>query len=99
MLLGELGPGHATLVSSLVKVSAGALVMLIPAWLTAAAGYRWIGQPLGSRVGVLAAALVGIVVYLVSQAALRTPELTWLSSGLDQLRQRAGRLHAGVHSA
>jgi putative peptidoglycan lipid II flippase len=96
----QLGPGHATtLVSSLVKVSAGALVMVIPAWLTAAAAQRWIGPPLGSRVGVLAAALVGIVVYVVSQAALRTPELAWLSSGLDQLRQRAGRFHAGVHGA
>jgi hypothetical protein len=73
--------------------------MVIPAWLTAAAAYAWIRPPLSSRVGVLAAALVGIVVYLASQMALRTPELTWLSSGLDQLRHRAGRLSAEVRRA
>jgi putative peptidoglycan lipid II flippase len=95
----QLGPGHATLLPSLAKVSAGALIMVIPAWLTAAAAYAWIRPPLSSRVGVLAAALVGIVVYLASQMALRTPELTWLSSGLDQLRHRAGRLSAEVRRA
>jgi putative peptidoglycan lipid II flippase len=95
----QLGPGHATLFSSLGKASAGAVLMVLPAWLSAAAANAWIGPPLGSRIGMLAAALVGIGVYLAVQTALRTPELTWLNSGLDQLRQRTGRLSPGVHRA
>jgi putative peptidoglycan lipid II flippase len=98
-LARELGPGHATLMSSLTKACAGAALMVIPAWLTAAAAYAWIKPPLGSRVGVLAAALVGMVIYFASQKALKTPELTWLSSGLDQLRQRRARINVGVDGA
>ncbi|MDQ1465575.1 MAG: putative peptidoglycan lipid flippase [Actinomycetota bacterium] len=95
----ELGPGHATLRSSLAKVSAGAVVMVVPAWLTAAAAFAWIRPPLGSRIGILAAALVGALVYLAVQTALRTPELAWLSSGLDHLRQRGRRPLVGAHRA
>jgi putative peptidoglycan lipid II flippase len=95
----ELGPGHAKLTSSLAKVSAGAVVMVVPAWLTAAAAIAWIRPPLGSRIGILAAALVGALVYLAVQTALRTPELAWLSSGLDHLRQRGRRPLVGAHRA
>jgi putative peptidoglycan lipid II flippase len=95
-LARTLGPGHAQLRSSLAKVTAGAAIMVGPAWLTAAAAVRWIGPPLGSRVGILAATLVGLVVFLTSQAMLGTPELVWLNSGRTQLRRRTKRPMAGV---
>jgi putative peptidoglycan lipid II flippase len=98
-LARELGPGPARLASSLAKAGAGAAVMIGPAWLTAGAVLGWIGPPLGSRVGMLAAALVGVVVFLALQAVLRTPELGWLSSGLGQLRQRARRPLTGTSDA
>lgn len=98
-LARELGTGHARLASSMAKVSAGAVAMVGPAWLTATAALTWLGPPLGSRVGMLAAAVVGVGVFLVLQAALRTPELAWLSSGLGQLRERTKRTLAGASDA
>jgi putative peptidoglycan lipid II flippase len=98
-LARELGPGQARAAPSLVKASAGAAVMVGPAWLTAAAALAWIGPPLGSRVGILAAALVGVLVFLALQAVLRTPELAWLNSGLHQLRNRARRTVVGISDA
>jgi len=51
---------------------------------------KLIGRPLGERVGILAAAAVGGVLFVIVQATLRTPELAWLSSGLNHMRRRAG---------
>ncbi|MEP7177946.1 MAG: lipid II flippase MurJ [Pseudonocardiales bacterium] len=87
-LARDLGPGHARLGSSLAKTTLGAVAMIGPAWLVARACLVWIGPPLGSRIGIVAATVVGILVFLALQTLLRTPELTWLSAGLDQLRQR-----------
>jgi putative peptidoglycan lipid II flippase len=90
-----LGRGRARLAPSLGKVAFGAAVMLGPAWLIATQTTRVIGSPLGSRVGVLAAALTGVVVFVAVQAMLRTAELTWLGSGASQLLGRRRRTPAG----
>jgi putative peptidoglycan lipid II flippase len=95
-LARDLGPAQARLAASLAKVSAGAAIMVGPAWLTATALDEWIGPPLGSRVALLAAAFVGVLVYVGVQVALRTPELAWLSSGLGQLRRRTRRTLVGI---
>ena len=95
-LARALGVSRARLGSSLGKSAVGAVVMVGPAWLTAHAALAWIGPPLGSRIGILAATVVGILVFLAVETVLRTPELTWLSSGLEQLRQRVRGTVAGV---
>ncbi|MCW2691046.1 MAG: putative peptidoglycan lipid flippase [Mycobacterium sp.] len=87
-LARDLGPGQARLGPSLARTTFGAVVMIGPAWLVARACLAWIGPPLGSRIGIVAATAVGILVFLAVQTLLRTPELAWLSAGLDQLRQR-----------
>lgn len=87
----ELGPGSARLAPSLAKVIVGAAVMVVPAWFTAMLVAHLIGPPLGSRVAIVVAALVGVVVYVAVEMLLRTPELAWLTSGMRQLRRRAGR--------
>lgn len=95
-LARDLGTSQAHLGSSLAKTALGAVVMVGPAWLTAQAVSAWIGPPLGSRIGILAGTAVGVLVFLTVQALLRTPELSWLSSGLGQLRQRVRVTLAGV---
>jgi uncharacterized transporter YbjL len=77
----------------------GAAVMVGPAWLTANAVQNWFGPPLGSRVGIVAGALVGASVFVAAQAAMKTPELSWLASGLNHIRGRAQRALAEVSDA
>lgn len=86
------GVTRVRLAPSLVRTAAGAAVMAGPAWLIASRASRWLGPPFGSRLAILAAALVGVTVFLVTQAFLRTPELSWLGSGLGQLRARGSEL-------
>ena len=86
-----LAGGSQRLAPSLAKVVIGAAVMAGPAWLTAATVPHWIGQPLGSGVGILAAALVGGAVFVALQALWRTPELAWIADGLNHARSKIRR--------
>jgi putative peptidoglycan lipid II flippase len=81
--------GSQRLAPSLGKFLAGAALMAGPAWLTATAIGHWLGPPLGARVGIMAAAAVGMLIFLAVQAAWRAPELGWLAGGLGHLRGRA----------
>ncbi len=92
----NLSPGSQRLAPSLIKVMIGALVMTGPAWLTATAIPHWIGRPLGPRLGILVAAVVGGVIFLGFQAVSRTPELGWITGGLGHLRGKARRTVAEV---
>jgi hypothetical protein len=49
---------------------------------------HFIGPPLGTRVGMIAAALVGGTVFLTLQAVWQAPELRWLAGGLTKSRGR-----------
>lgn len=90
-LRSQLGTAHDRLTPSLVRSAVGAVAMIGPAWLVATAVPHLVGSPLGSRLGILAAAAVGVMVFVAVQVALRTPELTWLASGVNQLRGRVSR--------
>jgi putative peptidoglycan lipid II flippase len=92
-LIRVLGGGRERLTPSLRKIAIGAAVMVGPAWLAATQTAHVVGAPLGSRVGVLVAAVAGFAVFLGVQAALRTPELSWLSAGATVL---VGRTHRTV---
>ncbi|MFN2518921.1 MAG: murein biosynthesis integral membrane protein MurJ [Jatrophihabitantaceae bacterium] len=98
-LARELGPGRARLAPSVARTTVGAAAMVGPAWLTTAAALAWLDPPLGPRVGMLGAVLIGVLVFVGLQAILRTPELAWLSSGFGQLRQRAEAMPAGISDA
>jgi putative peptidoglycan lipid II flippase len=86
----QLGSARDRLTPSIVRTAVGAAAMIGPAWLTATVVLKLIGRPLGERVGILAAAAVGGLLFVIVQATLRTPELAWLSSGLNHMRRRAG---------
>ena len=86
-----LAGGSQRLAPSLAKVVIGAAVMAGPAWLTAATVPHWIGQPFGSGVGILAAALVGGAVFVALHALWRTPELAWIAGGLNHARGKFRR--------
>jgi putative peptidoglycan lipid II flippase len=83
--------GSQRLAPSLGKFLAGAAIMAGPAWLTATAIGRWLGSPVGTRVGIAAASVVGILIFLAVEAAWRAPELGWLAGGLGHLRGKARR--------
>src|SRR5258706_8639467 len=59
--------------------------MAVPAWLTATSIPHWVGRPFGPRVAIIAAALVGLSVFLAGQALLRTPELGCIADGFGHL--------------
>ncbi|MGP0024120.1 MAG: murein biosynthesis integral membrane protein MurJ [Streptosporangiaceae bacterium] len=88
--LGDRGTQRLT--PSLARFVAGAAIMAGPAWLTATVLPGLLGRPLGPRVGIVAAALVGAAVYVAVQALWRTPEVGWLAEGLGQMRAKAGWL-------
>jgi putative peptidoglycan lipid II flippase len=83
--------GTQRLAPSLGRFVAGAAIMAGPAWLTATAVADWLGRPLGSRVGMLAAVLVGAAAFVAVQRLWRAPEVGWLAGGLSQLRGKASR--------
>src|SRR5258706_15048271 len=77
--------------------------MAVPAWLTAPSIPHWVGRPFGPRVAIIAAALVGLSVFLAVQALVRPPELGWIADGFGHLRGTArggiaGRTAAGAAS-
>jgi peptidoglycan biosynthesis protein MviN/MurJ (putative lipid II flippase) len=90
------GSGSQRFASSLARFVAGAAVMAGPAWLVATAVPRWLGPPLGPRVGIAAAALVGVAIYGSIQALWRTPEVGWLAGGLSHMRGKADRTAVGT---
>lgn len=94
---GTLGrPGPQRLLPSLARFGAGTVVMAGPAWLVATAVSRWLGPPLGPRVAIVAAALVGAAIYVTTQALLRAPEVAWLAGGLSQLRGKVSPATVGT---
>jgi putative peptidoglycan lipid II flippase len=84
-LLACLARGRVLLRRSVVTITIGAALMVGPAWLVATKTTDSLGAPLGPRVGVLAAALTGLAVFIGVQAALRAPEVASLGSGARQL--------------
>ena len=92
-------PSSQRLTPSLVRFALGAAVMAGPAWLVAIAVPRWLGPPLGPRLGIFAAALVGVAIYGSVQSLWRTPEASWLAGGLRQMRTTASRTAAGTITA
>lgn len=84
---------------SLMKISFGAAVMAGPAWLTAQVVGSAIPPPLSSMSAVLAAVVVGVVVFGGSQFLLRTKELAWLGGGVLQLVTRQHTARSGVGRA
>jgi len=90
------GRGTQRLAPSMAKFVGGAVLMAGPAWLTATAIPRWVAPPLGPRLGIIAAAVVGAAVFLGVQALWRTPELGWLAGGLGHVRGKASRSLAEV---
>jgi putative peptidoglycan lipid II flippase len=89
-------PSTERLATSLVKFVAAAAIMAGPAWLVAAAVPRWLGQSIGTRLGVAAAVLVGGSVFFGLQALWRAPELGWLAGGLSQRYRKERRMVAEV---
>ena len=92
-------PSSQRLSLSLVRFALGAAVMAGPAWLVAIAVPRWLGPPLGPRVGIFAAALVGVAIYGSVQSLWGTPEASWLAGGLRHMRTTASRTAAGTITA
>ncbi len=95
--------GTQRLAPSILKFAVGSGIMAVPAWLTATSIPHWVGRPFGPRVAIIAAALVGLSVFLAVQALLRTPELGWIADGFGHLRGTArggiaGRTAAGAAS-
>jgi putative peptidoglycan lipid II flippase len=91
-----LGGGRARRITpSLARFLFGAALMASPAWLCATWISRWFGPPFGTRAAILAAAGVGIGIYVVVQAFWRTEELGWLTEGFSVLRGNAKRVIAG----
>ncbi len=86
------GRGTQRLAPSLARFVVGAIVMAGPAWLIATFVPRWLGRPLGPRIGIVAAAAAGAAVFIAVQALWRTPEVAWLAEGVGQIRSKAGRL-------
>lgn len=78
--------GGALPVRALARTAAGALLLAVPAFLTAAALSRWIGEhELGQIAVVAVATIVGASVYLLAQVALKAPELGLLRLGTRSL--------------
>jgi len=88
--------GAQRLAPSVARFLAGSAIMVGPAWLTAKSIQHWLDHPIGARLGILAAALVGSTIYIGVQAAWRTPELGWLAGGLGHVRNKARRRIAEV---
>jgi putative peptidoglycan lipid II flippase len=88
--------GSQRLMPSLARFAGGAVIMAGPAWLTAIVVAHWLGRPFGPRLGIAAAAIVGGLVFLATQAIWHTPELGWLAGGLSHIRGKAMRGIAGV---
>ena len=93
--------GARRLTPSLIRFVAGAAVMAGPAWVCAELIPRWLGPPFGTRLAIIVAALVGVVVYVRLQAWWKTEELGWLTEGFSLLRGKARRVvtAAGLGSA
>jgi putative peptidoglycan lipid II flippase len=87
--------GTQRLAPSLLRFVAGGVVMSGPAWLAATLVTRWVGGPLGPRIGIVVATLVGAAVFVAIQALWRSPEVGWLAGGVRLMRGKATRALAG----
>jgi len=90
--------GTERLGPSVVRIAGGAAAMAGPAWLAAFVVTHLIGRPVGPRLGIIAAAVVGLGVYIGLEALWQAPELGWLVAGLGHVREKAARGIAGVAS-
>lgn len=67
---------------------AGSAIMIGPAWVTAVYLGRHLNSKAGHVIAMLAATLVGASIYFAVQAALRAPQMQWITGAL--LRPRIG---------
>jgi putative peptidoglycan lipid II flippase len=86
----HLSKGTVRLAPSVLRVCLGATVMAAPVWLLSwlmdTGGYGRVG----SLLGLAAAIVVGVGVFLATEAAVKAPELRWLIGGVSaKLRGRA----------
>jgi murein biosynthesis integral membrane protein MurJ len=79
--------GTQRLTPSLLRFTAGAVIMAVPAWLVGTV----VSRVLGPKPGTIVAVLVGVTVYVAVEALWRTPEVGWLSAGLSQVLGTAKR--------
>lgn len=90
-LLRGLPPGQEPVLRPLLRIAFASAVMALPAWLVARLLTGMIGGTAGGRTGgpvMLAAAVVGAVVYFGVQGLLHAPEVVWVG---DAARSRLGR--------
>jgi putative peptidoglycan lipid II flippase len=76
---------------SLTRTLGGSLLMVVPAYLTTLAFQGLPGSKLAQLTTMLAAAVVGLAVFVGAQAAWGAPELGWLRSGLARKGLATGR--------
>jgi putative peptidoglycan lipid II flippase len=80
----DLPRGTVRLAPRLLRVCVGAAVMAVVVWVVQSRVIESMDGRGGSVVGVLAATLAGIATFVATQAALRSPELAWLLSGVGR---------------
>lgn len=74
---------------SLARIGIAAALMAGPAWITAARVPHFVGGAVGPRLAILAAALVGVVVFVSVQVVTGGREVAWASLAVRRLRGRA----------
>lgn len=79
--------GYGGLIPSVARFTAGAVVMSVPARLTAVAVADGFGH--GGKLGVIAGAIVGATLYVTVESLARAPEVGWLAGGLAHMRGAA----------
>jgi putative peptidoglycan lipid II flippase len=87
-LMKGLPKGEETTLPPLLRSAVCSLIMAGPALLTADGVARLLPDPAGRVLAMLAATLVGAVIYFAVQAALRAPQMDWLAGGLRMWRVR-----------
>lgn len=87
-LLRGIGGGTEPLGRPVLRILGVAVLMALPAHLVAG----FVADRAGAVAGVAAAALLGAAIYVGVQAALRAPEMTWVT---DAVRSKAGRAAGG----
>ena len=86
----RLPQADARLAPALLRAVAAGTIMAGPAYLTAVGVPRLLSGNLSQVIGMLAAALVGLVVFIGAQRLLRSPELRQLTSSARSFRPGAG---------
>lgn len=87
-LRATLPRGNQALIRPLLRTLASSLVMAVPAYAATLAVSHLAHRHLASIGAMLIGVLVGLAVFVGTQAALRAPELAWLTAEVRQLRSR-----------